>query len=425
MLFLSLTSLLAFYVAWNLGANDVANSMGTSVGSKAVTLRQALVIAGVLEFTGAVLFGQRVSQTLVTKVVDPLGFVSSPQVLLWGMVAALLSCGIWLQIATALGLPVASSHAIVGAIAGFGWVAAGAQAVNWSSLGLISLTWVLTPLISGAIAACFYCLIQTWILNQPNPLQQLMEWIPWLSTLLVSVLGVIVLPPLVRTVPTEQLPLPAHDLPLIVGAIAILLISLYQFNRAHQDLATCVTDSPIATRSILEKQTGRFQLLSACCVAFAHGSNDVGNAVAPLAAIVYIQQQQMVPLTQVVIPFWVLVLGGVGIVSGLAVWGKNVIATIGEGIIPLQPSGGFCAELAAAATILLASRVGLPVSTSHALVGAVIGVGLVQRSGDRSALLRLKTVQNIALAWLVTIPIAGGLSAGIFGLLRVLILPGQ
>jgi inorganic phosphate transporter, PiT family len=418
-LFLSLTSLLALYVAWNLGANDVANSMGTSVGSKAVTLRQALVIAGVLEFTGAVLFGQRVSQTLVTDVIDPTLFIAAPQALLMGMIAALLSCGIWLQIATAFGLPVASSHAVVGAIAGFGWVALGTQAVDWRSLGLISLTWVLTPLLSGAIAAGFYSLIQRWILDQPNPLQQLNEWIPWLSVALVSIFGVIVLPPIVRTLPLDRFPLPVHDLPLLGGAIAITTLTLVnwqQFNRPSS-----AADS--LSLPLLERQMGRFQLLSACCVAFAHGSNDVGNAVAPLAAIVYIHQTGAIPTDNFAIPLWILVLGGVGIVLGLAIWGKKVIATIGEGIIPLQPSGGFCAELAAASTILLASRFGLPVSTSHALVGGVVGIGLVQswqRSPQNKSFIQFQTVRQIALAWVITIPIAAVLSATLFILLRYL-----
>jgi PiT family inorganic phosphate transporter len=413
---LLLTSLLAFYVAWNLGANDVANSMGTSVGSKAVTLRQALTIAGILEFTGAVLFGQRVSQTLITGVIDPAQFATAPQTLLLGMVAALIACGVWLQMATALGLPVASSHAIVGAIAGFGWVAIGANAVNWQSLGVVSLSWVLTPVVSGTIAAGCYSLIKRWILDQPDPIEQLNEWIPWLSAALVSVFGIIVLPVILRAVPIDRVPLPPHDLPLLMGAIVTTTLTVANWRQFNQtDRIDRATAQPL-TR--VERQMGRFQLLSACFVAFAHGSNDVGNAVAPLAAIVYIQATNTVPISGFAIPLWVLVLGGIGIVSGLAVWGKKVILTIGEGIIPLQPSGGFCAELAAAATILIASRLGLPVSTSHALVGAVVGIGIAQQQFRGSERLQVQTVQQIAWAWLVTIPIAVALSAGIFALLQ-------
>src|SRR6478672_9453737 len=216
---LALTSGLALYLAWNLGANDVANSMGTSVGSKAVTLRQALVIAGILEFTGAVLFGREVAGTLATGVVNPELFAAQPQVLVAGMVSVLLSCGLWLQIATSLSLPVSSSHAVVGALAGFGWVAVGAAAVNWQAIGLISLTWVITPLISGAIAAGFYSLVKRWILDQLDSVRALNEWIPWLSAALFGVFGVIVLPSLSQ--PMQQflelrlgITLPQHDIPL-------------------------------------------------------------------------------------------------------------------------------------------------------------------------------------------------------------------
>ncbi|MEP0870774.1 inorganic phosphate transporter [Trichocoleus desertorum AS-A10] len=412
---LALTSGLALYLAWNLGANDVANSMGTSVGSKAVTLRQALVIAGILEFTGAVLFGRKVAGTLATGVINPELFATQPQVLVAGMVAVLLSCGLWLQIATSLSLPVSSSHAVVGALAGFGWVAVGSQAVDWQAIGLISLTWVVTPLISGAIAASFYGLVKRWILDQPNAMQSLYEWIPWLSAALFSVFGVIVLPSLSQ--PIQQffaiqlgVTLPQHDIPLLLGAIATMGLTWVSWQqlaeRGQQDDAS----NPV------ERQLGQFQVLSACFVAFAHGSNDVGNAVAPLAAIAYIQQTGTVPTEDFSVPIWILILGGAGIVGGLAVWGKKVIATIGEGITALQPSGGFCAELATAATVLLASRAGLPVSTSHALVGGVVGVGLVKSWQA----VKFATLREIGLAWLVTIPIAAVLSALLFAGIRLL-----
>jgi len=408
MLFLILVGFLAFYLAWNLGANDVANAMGTSVGSKAVTLRQALLIAGVLEFTGAVLFGREVSETLATKVVNPAIF--APEVFLTGMVSVLLTCGLWLQIATWRGWPVASSHAAVGAIAGFSWVSAGLQAVDWSAIGVISLTWILTPLISGSVAALLYSLIKHWILDQPDPVRQLEEWIPWLSTALFGIFGVIVLPtlslPLQAFLKQHGLALPAHDLAIASGGAAAVGLTVISWQRLRRSTGTA--------RQQVERQLAQFQVLSACFVAFAHGSNDVGNAVAPLAAIAYIHHTGSVPLQGFAVPLWVLVLGGAGIVAGLAVWGKRVIATVGENIIPLQPSSGFCAELAAATTILLASRLGLPVSTTHALVGGVVGIGLVQ--GLKS--IQLGVVRNISLAWLVTIPIAILLSAGIFVLAR-------
>jgi len=406
----AIVALLAFYVAWNLGANDVANSMGTSVGSKAITLKQAIIIAGVLEFLGAVLFGQEVTSTLGTKIANPALFATTPQTLVMGMISVLLSGGVWLQIATARGLPVSSSHAIVGAIAGFSWVALGIAAIDWSSIGLITIGWILTPIISGAIAASLYSLIQQWIFNQPHPLSQLQEWIPWLSTLLLSVFGIIVLPkftqPLSQFLLTEgKLHIPPHDITLFIGGIATISLTLISWRQ--------LANSQIENK--IQGLFAKFQVLSACFVAFAHGSNDVGNAIAPLAVISYINQQGKVPSDELTIPLWILVLGAMGIVAGLAVWGKKVIATIGENIISLEPSSGFCAELATAITILLASRLGLPVSTSHALVGGVVGIGLVQNLKS----IKFSTIQNIAVAWLITVPISAALSAVIFTIMTI------
>jgi PiT family inorganic phosphate transporter len=453
---LILTCLLAFYLAWNLGANDVANSMGTSVGSKAVTLRQALIIAGVLEFTGAVLFGQNVSETLVTKVVSPEFFVQTPQIFLGGMLAVLVASGLWMNIATASGLPVSSSHATVGAIAGFGWATVGFQAVDWPSICTITLTWILTPVLSGTISACFYRIIKRFILEQPHPLRQLQEWIPWLSTALFSIFGVIVLPNFsgsIQPLLSQHLGilLPSHTISLGTGAIASMTLTLIlweQLGRAigdqgsgignweavrepslvighwqrtkdkgqrTKDEETQIQNSKFKIQnSLAELLLARFQLLSACFVAFAHGSNDVGNAVAPLAAIATTLQTGAVPVSSIQIPFWILMLGGAGIVAGLAVWGQRVITTVGENIIALRPSGGFCAELATATTVLLASQAGLPVSTSHALVGGVVGVGLAQ--GWRTV--QLQTVRTIGLTWIVTIPVAIGLGALVFQLLQ-------
>jgi PiT family inorganic phosphate transporter len=421
---LGLTAILAFYVAWNLGANDVANAMGTSVGSKAVTLRQALIIAGILEFTGAVLFGQGVSATLATEVVNPELFARMPQLLILGMVSVLLACGLWLQIATSRGWPVSSSHAVVGAIAGFSWVAAGVGAVDWANISRISLAWVVTPVVSGIIAVGFYSVVKSSILDRPNPLTQLREWIPWLSATLFSVFGIIVLPTLFNRPFFAALPIPAHDLPIVTGAVAAVTLTLISWRQLSSFTAIPnQQDSPISNSPFpnpVERLLGRFQVLSACFVAFAHGSNDVGNAIAPLAAIAYILRTGSVPLSGFSVPLWILILGGGGIVFGLAIWGKNVITTIGENIIPLQPSSGFCAELATATTILLASRFGLPVSTSHALVGAVVAIGLIQNWQN----VRFQTLKSILLAWLITLPVAAGLGAIIFACLRLLVSPG-
>ena len=422
---LSLASLFTFYLAWNLGANDVANSMGTSIGSKAVTMRQALIIAGIVEFTGAVLFGQDVSTTLATRLINPALFAQRPESLILGMFSVLLACGLWLNFATMKGLPVSSSHAVVGAIAGIACAAIGPQAVAWRSLGVISLSWVATPIVSGAIAALFYSQIKRWIIDHPSTIAQLDEWIPWLSVALLSAFGILVLPTIVERFLGVPFRLPAHTVSLGIGAIAAVGLTVSSWShlkeaesgRQRAELGEAEGRRQRAAAGEAESLFARFQLLSACFVAFAHGSNDVGNAVAPLAAIAYIRRTGAVPVDGFQVPLWVLVLGGVGIVAGLAVWGSKVIATIGEGIIPLQPSGGFCAELATATTILLASRLGLPVSTSHALVGGVVGVGLVQSMKA----IRLQTLRSIGLAWVITVPLAAALGAAIFSLGRWLL----
>lgn len=412
MLILIITVLLAFYVAWNLGANDVANSMGTSVGSKAITLTQAIIIAGILEFTGAVIFGKNVATTLSTKVVNPEVFSSNPFLLLLGMISVLISCGIWLQIATSQGLPVASSHCIIGAIAGMSFVQGGINAVEWKSLGIISLTWIITPFISGIFASIFYSLIQRFILTQKNSLAQLKEWIPWLATLLFSIIGIIVFPIVFNFSFFQSLPFPQHDLSLIVGAIAIFILTINTWKLLENSSKQVKIQAINPSETVL----GRFQVLSACLVAFAHGSNDVGNAIAPLAVIVYILKNNLIPNQNLIIPLWVLIIGGIGIVMGLAFQGKKVIATVGEKIITLQPSKGFSAEIATATTILIGSRFGMPMSTSHALIGSVVGIGLTQKKEK----IGFDTVKSVVLAWVITLPVTAIIGAISFSILRLI-----
>jgi inorganic phosphate transporter, PiT family len=372
-------SVLAFYLAWNLGANDVANSMGTSVGSKALTLRQALLLAGVLEFLGAVLFGSGVSEKLATGVVAIDRF--PPELVVRVMLSVLLSAGLWLNIATWFGLPVSSSHATVGAIAGVGVLALGMEAVDWRSIGGISLTWLVTPLVSGAIAAALYRGLRSTVFQT-----QLEEWIPWVAAVLVGVVGWIVLPGIaVRS-----------GLPVRAGTVGLGLLGW--------GFATVVGLSGRGLQGVF----GKFQIMSAGAVAFAHGSNDVGNAIAPFAVIVALGQNRS--LDPLGIPLWVLVLGGLGIVGGLAVWGGKVIGTVGEGLLAIEPMGGFCAELGTAIVVLGASSLGLPVSTSHALVGGVVGLAVVEGI-DR---LDFGVVRSIVLTWILTIPLAGGLGAIVF-----------
>ncbi len=409
--------LLAFYLAWNLGANDVANSMGTSVGSKALTLKQAIIIAGILEFTGAIIFGQGVSSTLATNLTNNQQFAAQPNILLWGMVSVLISCGVWLQIATSFGLPVASSHGVVGAIAGFSAVAIGSEAINWPSIGIISLGWLITPVLSGIIAAAFYGLLQKIILTQTDALRSLRQWILGLNLLLFGVFETIVFPSILDRPFFQALPLPSYIWPVGLGGIATISLTI-AFRNSLEALLTEKNEKsePKTTQNPVEAILGKFQVISACFVAFAHGSNDVGNAVAPLAAIAYILANNAVPLSNLEIPYWVLIVGGLGIVTGLAVQGKKVITTVGESIITLQPSSGFSAELATATTILVASGLGLPVSTSHALVGAVVGIGLFKNSDG----VNFATLKSVFLAWVITIPATAGISALVFWIITLI-----
>jgi inorganic phosphate transporter, PiT family len=393
----------AFYLAWNLGANDVANSMGTSVGSKALSLSQAIGIAAVFELAGAVLFSHAVTANLVTGVIDLDRFADRPQLFVLAMLAVLLAAGIWMNLATWLGLPVSSSHATIGALAGVGIVAIDWQAIHWDRLGFISLTWLLTPLVSGLVATLVYrALRSAFLTEQPNP--SIAEWIPWLTVGLVLVFGAIVLPAVVDRVQLHLIHQRLSDRALMLGIGGLIVAGLNIW----------LLRSPAGPPRSIEQILSQFQIISACFVAFAHGSNDVGNAIAPLAAIVQIEATGNLPIAGLALPFWVLAIGGLGIVAGLAVWGRKVMATIGEGIIPLQPSGGFAAEIATAITILLASRVGLSLSTSHALVGAVVGVGLAQPGVK----IQTGSLKSIGLSWIATIPLSAIVAAIAFTLLR-------
>ncbi|WP_404790370.1 inorganic phosphate transporter [Altericista sp. CCNU0014] len=414
-LWLFLTVGLAFFLAWNLGANDVANAMGTSVGSKVVTLRQAIVLAGILELSGAVFFGREVTATLTGKVASIQLFEGQPQLFVLSIVAELLSTGLWLLFATWRGWPVASSHAAVSAIAAINLLAFGLGALKGSTIRTILLTWLLTPFASGLVSAAFFLLLQRGLLQQKAPAERWQDWTPWISVAVVSLVGGLVLPTVVA--PLAALAearwhwsLPHHDYALGIGALGALGLTFWTTRTLPETRAS--EGDP------LEGQLGKFQLVSACCMAFAHGSNDVGNAVAPLASFVQLWQTQTLPVAEVAVPLWILAVGGIGIVTGLATWGKRVIATVGERLTALQPSYGFCAELGAAATVLLASRWGLPVSTTHALVGSVVGIGLVRGTAS----LQWSMIRQIAAAWFVTVPASMVLAGVVFGGLRSLAL---
>jgi inorganic phosphate transporter, PiT family len=418
---------LAFFLAWNLGANDVANAMGTSVGSRALTLRQAIILAGILEFAGAVLFGQEVTATLSGKIFPLHLFEDEPHLFVLSIIAELLATSLWLLAATWKGWPVASSHAAVGAIAGVNALAFGIGALDWTMLRTITLSWVLTPIASGVISAVIFTLLHNEILAQPHPTERWHHWHPWLSAAVLGLMGSLILPAVFSSALAElgqRWPLPAHDYILgaeFFGALGLMYWTTIP-NLPTSEISECSLDlqqnnaTLPSERQQIEHQLSKFQIVSACCMAFAHGSNDVGNAIAPLASFTVFWQTQTVPSVIETVPSWVLGLGGVGIVLGLVSLGKRVIATVGEKLLSLMPSSGFCAEIGAATTILIASQWGLPLSTTHALIGSVVGIGLVQKEA-----LQWSNLGQIFTAWAITVPATVLLGGSVFTVLRLIL----
>lgn len=403
----------AFYMAWNIGANDVANAMGTSVGSGALTLTGAVILAGIFEFAGATLVGTHVTETIRKEIIEisvfrPGGDLfgdDGPRLLMIGMVSALLAAGLWLQIATTFGLPVSTTHAIIGAVIGFALVAVGMEAVNWGTVGKVVASWLISPVLGAAIAASMFVFVTRTILRNEDPPAAIRRVGPHLIALVVFILVVSFVYKALKNViedPALWMVILAAAVTAVIGfAIGKVWLNPKRRERESDDF------------EYVERVFGRLQIATACFVAFAHGANDVANAVGPVAAIVQIHAFGDLP-DKVAVPMWILVLGGVGIVIGLATWGYKVIQTIGKKITELTPSRGFSAEFGAATTVLVASRLGMPVSTTHTLVGAVIGVGLVRGLGA----LDLRVVGRIVNSWLITIPAGAAFSAVFFLALR-------
>jgi PiT family inorganic phosphate transporter len=391
---------LGLYMAFSIGANDVANAMGTSVGSGALTLRRAILVAAVLEFLGAFLVGGHVTKTIRGGILDPAAVAGAPEVVIYGMLAALTAAGTWLLVASRLGWPVSTTHSIVGAIAGFGAVALGIEAVQWAKLGRIVVSWGVSPLLSGTLAFLIFTQIRRTILDRANPVAQMRRWGPAYVFAVVAVIGLVTL---YKGLNNLRLDFPlweALGLTILIGLAAAWIASFF-IRRVQVD--------PEAEREFhfatVERMFGVLQVMSACAVAFAHGSNDVANAIGPVAAVLSVSATGMVEAASPV-PLKLLLVGGIGIVAGLAVMGYRVMATIGERITELTPTRGYAAEFAAATTIVVASRLGLPVSTTHVLVGAVLGVGLARGIGA----LDYRVVGTIVVSWIVTIPAGAGLA---------------
>jgi PiT family inorganic phosphate transporter len=397
------------YMTWGIGANDVANAMGTSVGSGAITVKQAIIIAAIFEFAGAFIAGGHVTKTIRKGIIDPAPIVNNPEILVFGMLAALLAAGIWLMIASARGWPVSTTHTIVGAIIGFTIVGIGVDAVEWIKVSQIAASWVVSPMLGGFIAFMLMMSIRRLILNTENPFDSAKRWGPAYVFLVGFIISLVTMFKGLKHLNLELSVGMSFLAALLIG-LGVAMIGWLLINRVQID-AGADRDFHFAS---VEKVFTPMMIFTACAMAFAHGSNDVANGIGPLAAVVSIVQSGGEVTQSSSLPLWVLVLGGVGIVTGLTTMGYRVMKTIGTRITELTPSRGYCATLAAAATVVLASRTGLPVSTTHIAVGAVIGVGLARGIGA----IDLRVIGGIVVSWLVTLPVGGVLAALIFFTLK-------
>ncbi|RDV38539.1 anion permease [Bradymonadaceae bacterium TMQ3] len=398
-----------FYMAWSIGANDAANAMGTSVGSKAISFKEAVIIAAIFEFSGAFIAGASVTDTMRRGIIDPLlfndaavvGTAEGSTLFMLGMLAALISAAVWLHLAAMLGWPVSTTHSIVGAITGFGLVAVGPAYIQWGTLAKIVSSWAVSPLTGGILAYLVFSLVRKMIFDAENPVAAVKRWSPVLVFPVFLVLGLVIFVKGMPGVDLESYGIGTTEIWLLSALVGVVgsLVS-WLFVRTIEEPSGDDRDLHVAR---VEKVFRYLQIATACFVAFAHGSNDVANSIGPLAAIVGTFNEGAIT-AKVPVPTWVLLLGGLGIVIGLATYGYKVIETIGTKITEITPSRGFAAEFGAASTILMGSWLGLPISTTHTVVGAVIGVGFARGM----TALNLGIIWNIVKSWVYTLPVAGG-----------------
>ena len=394
------------YMAWNIGANDVANAFGTSVGSRALTIGSAVLLAAIFEFAGAFFVGGHVTQTIRSGMFDISVVSAEPVHFAIGMTAALLAAAIWLNLATHWGWPVSTTHSIVGAVVGFGLVIAGVSAINWSKIGQIIMSWIISPAVGGLLAVIIYISFVLPIYRSREPARRLRRLVPVATGLVFFLLTLAMvfkgLKNLHLNLSFVEASLWGVTIGVLAGIITYLIVKRIPLKEESD---------PVKKFKQTEPVFAVLQIITASYTAFAHGANDVANAVGPLAAVHAIWQSGGLSVSEkATVPNWILLVGGVGIVVGLATYGYRVMQTIGKKITTISPSRGFAAEFGAATTVLICTRLSLPVSTTHTLVGAVVGVGLVR--GMRS--LDMKVVRDIGASWLYTIPFTAALTALIF-----------
>ena len=401
------------FMAWGIGANDVANAMGTSVGSGAVTIKQAIIIAVIFEFAGAILAGGEVTATIRKGILDAALFTNEPHLLVYGMLASLLAAGMWLLIASSFGWPVSTTHSIVGAIVGFGAVGVGVDAVAWSKVFKIVISWVASPVLAGVISFILFRSLQNLIIDTKHPFDNAKKYVPYYMFLVGFIVSLVTIFKGLKHVGVSFDTFTSYSLSIGVGLL-VAIIGTFLIRNIHLD----PDENKDFYYASMERVFGVLMIITAAAMAFAHGSNDVANAIGPLAAIYSVVESGGLIGTKSALPIWILLVGGAGIVIGLITYGHKVIATIGTGITQLTPSRGFAATLAAAATVVIASGTGIPVSTTQVLVGAVLGVGLARGM----AALDTRVINKIFLSWIVTLPAGAFMSIlfffalkGIFG----------
>lgn len=411
-LLLTLAATFGLFMAWGIGANDVANAMATSVGSKALKLRTAVIIAAIFEFAGAYLAGGEVTSTIRKGMVDATLMSDTPELLVYGMLSALLAAGVWLAIASRFGLPVSTTHSIVGAIVGFAAVGIGVEAVEWGKVVTIAMSWIVSPVLAGTLSYLLFKSVQSLILNTSDPFNNAKRYVPFYIFFTGFTISLVTVFKGLKHVGLEFSQLECY---LLASAIGLLLALLGSF------LINRITLNPKLNKQShyqnVERIFGVLMIFTACSMAFAHGSNDVANAVGPVAAVVGIVNSGGVIGQNMALPPWVLMLGAIGIVTGLMTYGHKVIATVGNRITELTPSRGFCCEMAAASTVVLASAIGLPISTTHTLVGAVLGVGFARGISA----LNLRVIGTILMSWIITLPIGAVLAILFFYIFKAIL----
>lgn len=403
-LLLILAAVFGLFMAWGIGANDVANAMATSVGSRALTIKSAIIIAAIFEFSGAYLAGGEVTSTIRKGMVDSAMFAGSPELLVYGMLSALLAAGVWLLLATRSGLPVSTTHSIVGAIVGFAAVTMGVDAVQWGKVGSIAMSWIVSPILAGTLSYFLYRSVQFLILDSENPFENAKRYVPFYIFLTGFIISLVTVFKGLKHLGLDMTKAECYSIAVIIGVISAL-IGIFMIRK--------IKEHPVNFGGFhfhsVELVFGVLMVFTACAMAFAHGSNDVANAIGPVAAVVSIVNGGGVIEQKSMLPTWILLLGAMGIVAGLVMYGHKVIATVGVGITELTPSRGFCCNLSASTTVVLASGTGLPISTTHTLVGAVLGVGLARGISA----LNLRMIGSIFMSWIITLP-AGAILAIIF-----------